>query len=295
MKRLIFILILLLSATLYGGSGVDTIDHDDSIWDCLLSVRNGTCCGFDPYDEDCGKINMGISGYFGIGRSSTDIYTSLFGFHLGGRDTTDLDSVMLYVYCYTETSAEADSFLPLAVNPLLKAIETVYGDSLHNRYGAHYFNECEVDINDSSPTGIYQIRDSADGVGVIWQYSRATAQGVDFDSLVEDNDTINGTGWHGVPITNCVRAAIDSGNTYCDMILRDIESYYKFLVHDLTARTNGSMNFRSRQSAYSNDPYVVFYYVEEDKGTSRRRKIIMMVLPTLFSVGLAIQNIRRSK
>jgi len=249
------------------GSSVDTLQHADSLYDCMLHNSRTSCCGIDPENrtEYCGKVNLGYADWYAVGKVSGTIpvYTSLIGLHLGGRDTTGLDSVIYLAYCHSQD--EADSTLVLFANPLIPAIVT-NTDTLQWRYGHYYATHCEVDINDSSPTYSYRVRDAADAVGVTWGTQGAVKGGVDIDLDISDSITINGTGWKRIPITNCVRAAMDSGNTYCDMVFRDINTYYSLSpFHVAWAKPGGYMAFRPID--YYDADYrsmVIFYYADEE-------------------------------
>ena len=274
MRNMLCIMIVLLPAMLFAAP--DTLQHVDSLYDCMLSAHMTACCTQNPSDP-CNKINLGYQDYFGVGKSGSGIgaknYSTLYGLHLGGRDTTNLDSVILLVYCYTNNNN--DSSLPLRANPLLADIVTVT-DTLQWRFGHYYYSHCEDDINDSSPTWNYRVRDSADGVGISWNSSGCAGIGTDWDDDIFDSITITGTGWHRIPITNCVRAAMDSGYTYCDMILRDKEFYFSISpFHLIGGTTDGYMSFRAVDYYDTNyRSMVIFYYADEGGINSRRRKVL---------------------
>ena len=258
---------LLLPSLLMGE--VDTLDHVDSIYDCALSPNTVGCC---KESGSCYKVNLGRSGFWYVGRQPVSpyyIFTTLAGLHLGSRDSLGLDSVFFVANCYSDVSV--DSTLELYVNPLLKDIVTVT-DTLQFRYGHYWEDHCGNEINDSSPTYQYQIYDSTDNVIITWGSAGAVKKDVDFNSSVFDSITLNGTGWHRIPIYNCVMEAFRNGDTYVDMIFRDKESYFTLApFHINGGKKGGYMNFYSRNWAFGEDVIVIFYYSDEEVTTTGRR------------------------
>lgn len=251
---------------------IDTLNHRDSVYDTYLSISTNACCGEIP-DEPCSHINLGGATDFRIGTVSSTHHVALLGFHLGGRTLEEDDTVFLHIYCYSDYNA--DSTLPLQINLMKADIVTVYGDSLHWKYGHGTVMSCASDINDSSPTGTYRIKDYNNSSQVLWGESRAGKKNVDFYTDNPDSMTLNGTSWHKIDITNVVQMAIDSSLTYCDMRLGDSAAwiYMGLPPHAMAGTSSGYMYFSSMEhGTAAQHPYITFHSPSDETTTARRRR-----------------------
>jgi hypothetical protein len=281
--RIIIVLLALLSPmALQAATQVDTLNHEDKVWD--NSMHNLSKCGEESPcgGTACNYANLGGNTRIWIGTNGSVFNVSTYV----GIDITDfigitIDSAFIEGYMDSEDSTLID--LKIAVNTMKNVVETnwdAYGDSIETRDGA--CAGCEdvgnaFSCGDSSMSNKKRIgTDTAATTGTSWNRDGGVGTDVDYNSAVVDLDTIAGGGtgqWHRIKITNCLQAAIDSEwvdphNTaiyVADLIVRDQGHKLKVPFGVDNGASYGRKQFYSRESGTNPLRVLIFQTVEDEE------------------------------